>query len=104
MLTNLFPESEYNPSKENKPMPVKQPRYAKEEVARRARDIYDRFIRSKVEPAHDGEIVAIDLDTGEWEVDPDDEAAFKRLDARLPDSQILTVRVGFLPVHKFRSC
>ena len=75
-------------------MPVKVPRYTKEEAGRRADEIYDRDIRAQVEPMRNGEIIAIDLDTGAWEIDPDENVASNRLDARLPDAQILVQRVG----------
>ena len=39
-------------------------RYSIDEIARRGDEIYDRNIRAEVESAHDGEIVAIDIDTG----------------------------------------
>ena len=82
-------------------MTVKQPRYTKEEAGRLSNEIYERDIRAQVEPAHNGEIVAIDLDTGAWEIDPDESAAADRLDARLPDSQIYVLRVG--PVRAVRT-
>lgn len=82
-------------------MPVRQPRYSKEEAARRGDAIYDRDIRSQVEPAHNGEIVAIDLDTGAWEMDADEDVAADRLEARLPDAQIWVVRVGSRYVRRF---
>ena len=82
-------------------MPVRQPRYSKEEAGRRGDEIYDRDIRSQVEPAHNEEIVAIDLDTGEWEMDPDERIAAKRLESRLPDAQIMAIRVGSRYVRRF---
>ena len=81
-------------------MPVKQPRYSKEEAGRFSEEIYARSIRAQVEPERNGEIVAIDLDTGEWEVDPDEDAAADRLEARLPDAQVYVLRAG--PSHAAR--
>ena len=75
-------------------MIVRQPRYTKEEAGRRGDDLYDRVVRSHVEPGHLGEVVAIDLDTGAWEVDPDEMTAAHRLETRLPDAQIWVVRAG----------
>jgi hypothetical protein len=75
-------------------MTVRQPRYSMEEFARRGDEIYERDIRPQVEPAHEGEIVAIDIETGDWEIDPDEVAASDRLEARRPDAQIWIVRVG----------
>ena len=82
-------------------MPVHQPRYSKEEAGRRGDEIYDRDIRSQVEPAHNEEIVAIDLDTGAWDMDPDEDSAADRLQARLPDAQIMVMRVGSRYVRRF---
>ncbi len=82
-------------------MPVRQPRYSKEEAARRGDEIYERDIRSQVEPQHNDEIVALDLDTGAWELDTDEDAAADRLEARLPDAQIWVVRVGSRYVRRF---
>lgn len=82
-------------------MTIHQPRYSKEAAARRGDEIYDRDVRSQLEPQHNGEIVAIDLDTGAWEVDPDQDAAANRLEARLPDAQIMVMRVGSRYITRF---
>lgn len=82
-------------------MTVRQPRYSKEEALRRSDEIYERDIRAQLEPKHNGEIVAIDLDTGAWEVDPDQDIAADRLAARLPDAQILVMRVGSRYITRF---
>jgi hypothetical protein len=82
-------------------MAIRQPRYSKEEAARRGDEIYARDIRPLVEPQHNGEIVAIDLDTGAWELDPDKNIAAERLEARLPDAQTLVIRVGSRYVRRF---
>lgn len=82
-------------------MTVRQPRYPLEDLARRGDEIYDRNIRAQVEPEHNEEIVAIDIDTGAWELDPDEDTAADRLEARLPDAQIWVVRVGSRYVRRF---
>ena len=82
-------------------MTVRQPRYSKEEAAQRGDEIYDRDVRSQLEPQHNGEIVAIDLDSGAWEIDADEDIAADRLQARLPDAQILVLRVGSRYVRRF---
>jgi hypothetical protein len=82
-------------------MAIHQPRYSKEEAARRGDEIYDRDVRAEVEPQHNGEIVAIDLDSGAWEVDPDEITAARRLEARHPDAQIWAVRVGSRYLSRF---
>jgi hypothetical protein len=80
---------------------IKQPRYSKEDAARLGDEIYDRDIRSLVEPAHDGEIVAIDLDSGSWEIAADEITAARHLEARCPDAQPWVVRVGSRFVRRF---
>ena len=75
-------------------MMVLQPRYSKEEFARRGNEIYERDIRSRVEAAHQGEFVAIDIESGAYELDTDDYAATERLLAHTPDAQIWLLRVG----------
>ena len=82
-------------------MPVRQSRYSKEDAAQLGDEIYDRDVRVQLEPQHNGEVVAIDLDTGSWEVDPDEIAATHRLKARHPDAQIWAVRVGSRYLARF---
>ena len=75
-------------------MTILQPRYSKEEFARRGDEIYERDIRPQVEATHAGEFVAIDIETGAYELDKDDYTATERLLARQPDAQIWLLRVG----------
>ena len=49
-------------------MGTRQPRYSKEEFARRGQAIYEQKVRSQVEEGNRGRIVAIDIETGEFEV------------------------------------
>ena len=82
-------------------MAVRQRRYSKEEFARRGDEIYEREIKPQVEPGRYGEIVVIDIDTGQWEIDPSGLTAGNRLRARVPDAQIWEVRVGSPYVYRF---
>jgi hypothetical protein len=82
-------------------MTVRQPRYSKEEFARRGDAIYESDIRPLVEAGHQGEIVAIDIETGTWEMDADEMTARRRLLNRLPDAQIWVVRVGSPYLRRF---
>jgi hypothetical protein len=45
-----------------------QPRYSKEEFARRGDEVYQSQIRAQVEEGNDGKIVAIDIETAAFEV------------------------------------
>jgi hypothetical protein len=82
-------------------MSVCQPRYSKEEFAQRGDLIYQTQIRPQIEAGSQGKIVAIDLETGDFEVDAREIAACNRLEARHPDAQIWIVRVGSRHVRRF---
>jgi len=49
-------------------MAIRQPRYSKEEFAQRGDLIYQTQIRPQVEAGHHGKIVAINIETGAFEV------------------------------------
>lgn len=78
-------------------MAVRQPQYSKEEFARRGHEIYDSLVRSQVEADHHGKIVAIDIESGAFEVGDDSLTVAKQLLAHCPDAQIFGIRVG----HRF---
>lgn len=82
-------------------MTVRQPRYSKEEFARRGDEIYETRIRAQLENSSRGKIVAIDIETGDFEVDQSEIAACDRLEARHPDAQIWIVRIGSRHVRRF---
>lgn len=77
-----------------------EPRYPMEEFARRGKEIYQR-LKEKVDPGNFGKILAIDIETGEYEIDDDSFAAGDRLFARLPDPQIYCMRIGHRGVYHF---
>ncbi|MBD2620829.1 hypothetical protein H6G48_03645 [Microcystis flos-aquae FACHB-1344] len=52
-------------------MTVRQPRYSKEEFARRGNEIYQSQVRSQVEEGNHGRIVALDIETGAFELADD---------------------------------
>jgi hypothetical protein len=76
-------------------------RYSKEEIARRGDEIYESKVRPQLKKKDDGRIVALDIETGEWEISDDVLDASHRLHARVPDSQTWIVRVGSRYVHRF---
>jgi hypothetical protein len=81
-------------------MTLLQPRYSKEEFARRGDEIYERDIRPQVEAAHAGQFIAIDIETSAYELDEDDYTATERLLARKPDAQIWLLRVGHSATYR----
>jgi hypothetical protein len=82
-------------------MPTTRPRYDKEEFARRGDAIYERDIRSRVEDGNEGKFVAIDIETGAYEVDVDELIASDRLLVRIPDAQMWLKRIGSHYVRRF---
>ena len=82
-------------------MAVHQPRYSKEEFAQRGDLIYQTQIYPKIEEGNQGKIVAIDLETGDFEIDASEIAACDRLEAHHPDAQIWIVRIGSRYVRRF---
>ncbi|BAU12950.1 hypothetical protein LEP3755_34860 [Leptolyngbya sp. NIES-3755] len=81
-------------------MAARQLRYDKEEIARRGRDLYEMQVRSQVEEGNHGKIVAIDIETGAYEVAKDSLTASDQLLAHHPDAQIWFVRIGHRAVHR----
>jgi hypothetical protein len=82
-------------------MTVRQPRYSKEEFAQRGDLIYQTQIRPQVEAGNHGKIVAIDIETGAFEIANDTMTATRLLRERFPDSQTWVVRIGYRAVHRF---
>ena len=81
-------------------MGARQPRYSKEEFARRGQAIYEQRVRPQVEEGNRGRIVAIDIETGEFEVGDDTLAASGQLLGRCPEAQPWLVRIGHRAVHR----
>ena len=80
-------------SSQVKVMTVRQPRYSKAEFALRGDRIYETQVRSQVEEGNHGKIVAIDIETGMFEVADEILTATDRLFERLPDAQPWIVRM-----------
>jgi hypothetical protein len=82
-------------------MTIRQRRYSKEELAQRGQALYDSDIRWQVEAGNEGKIVAIDIETGDFEVAENVVPATKRLFERLPDAQPWIIRIGHRAVYHF---
>lgn len=79
---------------------IRQPRFSKEEHARRGNEVYARDIAPQVENTQKGRIVAIDIESGAWELGDDTLVASQKLRARVSDPQVWFVRVGYPAVHR----
>jgi hypothetical protein len=82
-------------------MAVRQPRYSKEEFAQRGDALYESAVRQQVEEGNHGRIVAIDIETGAFELADDTMLAVRQLYARVPDAQPWLIRIGYRAVHRF---
>ncbi len=74
---------------------------AERKIEARGLRIYREKIRDRVYPQETGKVLAIDVDSGEYEMDNDEMAAWERLRARRPDAVIWFKRVGYQTVHAF---
>jgi hypothetical protein len=84
-------------------MTVRQPRYSKEEFAQRGNELYEAHIRPQVEEGNYGKVVAIDIETGAFEVADTPMVAVDRLYEREPDAQPWVIRIGHRAVFRFGS-
>ncbi len=75
-------------------MHKREPRFSKEEAFRRGTEWYFTAIRPKLGPEFKGKYVAIDIETGEYEIADDSLVASHALIARKPDVAIWMQRVG----------
>jgi hypothetical protein len=82
-------------------MTVRHPSYSKEEFARRDHEIYESQVHPHIKEGNDGKIVAIDIETGAFEVANDSLTAAKQLLKCYPDAQIFGIRIGHRAVHRF---
>jgi hypothetical protein len=84
-------------------MATRKPRYNREEFARRGNELYESQIRHQVEAENHGKIVAIDIETGNFEVADYAAPATDRLFNRHPDAQPWVIRIGYPTVFRMGS-
>jgi len=70
------------------------PRYSKDEFGKRGQRIYTDRVLPYITTQDLGKFVAVDIDSGAYELDQDDFLATERLLRRQPDAQIWLVRAG----------
>jgi hypothetical protein len=68
--------------------------YTSHDIIQRGQEIYERDIRRKVE-VHQGKMLALDVDSGEYSLADESITAFDRLKARVPNAAVYLIRVGF---------
>ena len=75
-------------------MSAAESRRTLDELARLGAEILDRRVRAALGPEDDGKFVAVDVGTGDYEVNEDDYAAVSRLRTRRPAADVWLGRVG----------
>jgi predicted polyphosphate/ATP-dependent NAD kinase len=76
------------------------PRYTADEIVRRGKELYERDLRAKVEPYHQGQFLVLDIETGDCEIDADELLALERAIAKHPHGARYILRVGFPTAHQ----
>jgi len=71
-----------------------------DELAALGADIFDRQIRPALRPEDNGKFVAIDVGSGDYEIDDDDYTAIARLESRKPTADIWLMRAGYRAAYR----
>ena len=74
----------------------------KDEIALKGQRIYDQNLREKLEKEHWGEIVTIEVETGDYFLGKRGIEAIKKARGKYPNAVFYSVKIGFPAVHKFR--
>lgn len=76
------------------------PDLSSEEIAQRGKELYQKHLRDQVETTDNiGKIIAIDLNTGAYEIDKDLIVACDRLKAKHSNAVIWIERIGYDAVY-----
>ena len=73
------------------------------DVGRLGRDLYARVVQPQLRPEDDNKYVAIDVDTGAFEVDESDIEAVMRLHTVRADARVWLERAGWAAACKIRT-
>ncbi len=73
------------------------------EVVRRGREIYERDIRSKVEPEFEGKFIVVDVVTGDYVIADSDSEAFDLAEERHPDGVHYVAWIGHRAPYRIGS-
>jgi hypothetical protein len=76
-------------------------RYSSEEFDRRGTQLYEQSVRPLVEQGNHGRIVAIDIESGDYQLADEVLEACEPLIAKNPDAQLYCIRIGHPAVDRF---
>jgi hypothetical protein len=83
-------------------MPATERRYSPEELARLGTELFDSRIKPNLRAEDDGKFIAIDVISGDFEMDADDYAAVTRLHADHSTADVWLMRVGQKTAYRMR--
>lgn len=83
-------------------MPASQAQRPLEERARLGTEAYERHVRPTLRSEDDGKYVAVDIDTGDHEINERDYTAVSQLRKRRPSAEIWLEKVGQPTACKMR--
>lgn len=75
-------------------------RYPSDEIIRRGQALYEQEIRTRVEEGNKGNFLALDIETGGYEIDVDELAAIRRAKAKNPGGALYIVRIGYPAAYR----
>ena len=74
---------------------------SEKEIVQRGRALYEQKILADIDELTDkGNMLVINVETGEYEMDADDVAAAKQAKARFGDAPLFTMRVGHSAAYR----
>ncbi len=83
-------------------MSVSEPRLSRSDLARLGEEVYRREIGPILRTEDNGKFVAIDVESGSFEVDENEHSAVSRLHLRVPGAQVWLIRAGYPTAHRLR--
>jgi len=71
------------------------PRFSTDEIVARGKEIYEKQLKSTLEPQNLGKFLVIDIETGEYEMDEDDLTAALRAYQKKPEGARYEMQIGY---------
>jgi hypothetical protein len=69
-------------------------------VVRRGQAYYDQRLRDRLEPEHKGKFLALNVETGEYEMDSSEMTVIERANARWSPNVTYIMRIGHPAAHR----
>lgn len=82
-------------------MTTLKPDGGSDEIQRLGEALYERDVLPVLRPEDDGKFIAIDVGSGEYEIDADDYSAVTRLRARRPSGRLWLMMAGRATAYRF---